>query len=214
MIGYKNLSLKRTTNKLLLRVLGLLAIFYLVYFAFNNLLGGRQQDAYVDMFTGDSRIRSMDQRFGMWAVVPEKAFEHPGEFLFGIGPNVNLRLSNLGADADNSVFSVNGEQVISFHNFFIDCVFQIGVVFGISMVVLFLSTLKNLLRRLKESAYHDELALDCAFGLLAFMLAGFTMGASWSKPYLVVAQLLAISHLLMTKRFHVHPAETYQTRIG
>ena len=193
-------------KKAALSIMILIVVSYMLFMAFDLLISSRQQEAYLTMFTEDGS-ESMRQRFNMWGAAIKKPFQNPNEFLFGIGPNVNLRLLSSGIQGENDVFQVDGSPIISFHNFFIDAIFQLGIIFGLSMILLILSTLISLLRGLKKNGYQDGVALDCVLGILAFILAGFTLGAAWSKPYIIVAQLFAISHLLISGRFGDIPSK-------
>lgn len=188
-------------------------VAYVLLFNFRSLIVEKQQDAYLTMFTEEGS-ESMQQRFSMWEAAFHKPFLNPKEFLFGVGPNANLQITKFGIMPEGYVFSVDTDPIISFHQFFIDVIFQLGIFFGISLILLTLKTLKSLQSLLQNTRYNDELAFDCTLGIIAFILTGFTLGASWSKPYIVVAQLFAISHLLVLGCLDQRPAgEPYPSRI-
>jgi hypothetical protein len=159
----------------------------------------KQQDPFAIMLKDDAS-ESMMARVGMWNGVMQSGWRNPKDTLFGIGPNVNLIRQRDASVFDDDPFEVGGDRIISYHNFYIDVLFQMGIVFCFCLVVMMFSTLKSLLRGLQHNGFLDPLALDCVFCIVAFLLAGLVTGASWGKPYVFVAEIFAISHLLIAGR--------------
>jgi O-antigen ligase len=89
-------------------------------------------------------------------------------------------------------------QPPSFHNFYLDVLFQQGIVFFGLMMMVMVRTLSRLIDHVKRRT--DGLALDCLFSISGWMIVWVTHATGWSKPVLILAVLFAISHLLICGR--------------
>lgn len=148
------------------------------------------------LFAGASE--SMSERFLMWQSIPQKILEFPKEFFFGIGPDVPQR--GIELDQVRNLMHIPGIElkIFSFHNFYLDTIFQEGFFFFIIFVYIIISTVSGLTSRFVRS--NDPIVRNCLFALLAWLVMWNSHATGWSKPVLIMSELMGLAHLAIYKR--------------
>ena len=147
---------------------------------------------------------SMQDRFQMWRAAWARLDQFPREFLVGLGPDVPQRGPALPQVQRLMEFN-QSIGVFSFHNFYIDVLYQNGIVFLSVMVGVLLWTMDGLQRRLRKDAAGLAIVLLCA--LLTWCLTWTVHATGWSKPVMILAELMALSHLLISGRLRPRRAD-------
>ena len=136
----------------------------------------------------------MLERLEIWEWAFNVADDYLKEFLIGIGPDVPLRAHDL--PIVQQLMTVPGHiQLPSFHNFYIDVLFQNGVFFVMIAAYVLASTMRRLAIRFFRS--DDPIVRDCLFALLAWLVMWVSHATGWSKPVFIFAQLMGLAHLAL-----------------
>jgi len=188
----------RTRNSgLLVRVLaGISGLIALAAVAVVGVLSENQRDALVQMAIGEAET-SIGERLVMWNAIPEKTLEFPSAFVFGVGPDVTWRAGQLPVIRE--LMNVRGlpYQPPSFHNFYVDIVFQLG--FPVFVLLAFIG-ISTLVRLAKVRGGRPDLTHTFFFAIFAWVLLWNTHATGWSKPVLIMSELFALSHLVIAHR--------------
>lgn len=181
---------------------GITLLIGLAIVAVPMIISESQFALYAETMTGDlSLTMSVGERLIMWSEVPEKVQENPMAFLFGVGPDVPQRAPELPAIQKlMQIQGMEGFQPPSFHNFYVDLLAHLGL--GAFVLLLFVIA-KTLLRLRQSRAARQDLTYCCLFALLAWLLLWTTHATGWSKPVLIMSELFALSHLLISGRIYV-----------
>lgn len=140
---------------------------------------------------------SMRERLEMWRSAWDRFDQFPRELLVGLGPDVPQR----GAALPQVRRLMDVGQpitVFSFHNFYLDVLFQNGVVFLAVMLGVLFWTVDRLRRRISRDG--DGLAIVLLCSIWSWLLTWCVHATGWSKPVLLLAELMALSHLLVSGR--------------
>lgn len=195
----KSILRKSPRRRMLAASLVIIVLIVFGTFAtFQRLVSEEQRDSYYEMFADGGG--SLSERFIIWREAFEKVFEFPKEFLVGVGPNVPLKDGNPEAVEQLTYSKTFACNIQSFHNFYIDIIFQNGILFFAVMMTAIVRILKNLFYIIKRSNCTDIIACGCFFPVLGCLLIFNTQGTTWSKPLLVLAQLFGIAYLLASGR--------------
>lgn len=154
-----------------------------------------QFEAFPIMFMESASI-SMSERFLMWRNAIDYVLQFPKEFLIGVGPDVLLRgpqLSVVQAMMNIPGLSI---QIGSFHNFYIDVVFQNGIFFFVISGYIIAVTLKGLVSCF--SRLNNSIARDCLFALIAWLIMWNSHATGWSKPIFIFSELLGVAHVVIS----------------
>lgn len=164
------------------------------------LVPNAQRHAYEKMWSSETKI-SMGERLSMWHVSIKRITDFPKEFLIGIGPEVPLRSPKNPVVEQLMYVDDISTQPTSFHNFFIDIIFQLGVVWFILFIGAVGIVGFRLIRLLPYRT--DEIIYDTLFGLVAWLILWNVHATYWSKPVILFAELMALGQLCTTGRFWV-----------
>ena len=143
---------------------------------------------------------SMSERFLMWRAAMDYVIRFPKEFLIGVGPDVLTRGAKLSVVQLMMNIPGLSIQLPSFHNFYIDVIFQNGIFFFSIAAYIIAATLTELVRRF--SRLDDSIARDCLFALLAWLVMWNSHATGWSKPVLILSEILGLAHIVIINRMH------------
>ena len=153
-----------------------------------------QLRVFSKMFEDDAST-SMGERFLMWGTFAHNISSFPTVLFLGLGPDVPQRGPWLAQV--QSLMNIPGlyTQIFSFHNFYLDIIIQNGILF----FMVFLSFLTTTMLKLGQICrrFDDLVARDCFFALIAWLVVWVTHATGWSKPVLIPAELLGLSHILL-----------------
>ena len=130
----------------------------------------------------------------MWSHASHVFGTEPKILLFGIGPDLAWRGPDNAKVAQVMFIPAIQFQVPSYHNFYFDLILNFGIVF----FLVFLGVLVGTIRQLVKTFWRawDELSGACLCALLMWLISWITVSMTWGKPLLVLAQLLALAHLV------------------
>jgi hypothetical protein len=167
----------------------------------HKLLAGSQQSAYSKMFFA-SAATSFNERIIIWQESAAKCIDFPRFFFIGIGPNMTLKSLQINDPEVNALMTSSELKSYggSFHSFFVDYVFQLGILSFVIVMAIVVDTLKRLYKIMRCSKYADAIAINCFIVIGVFLITGITLGAAWSKPYIAISQFFAVAHLLNSGR--------------
>ncbi len=140
---------------------------------------------------------SLQERLEMWKAAWDRFDQFPREFLIGVGPDVPQRGEAIPQVQRLLEFN-QAPGVFSFHNFYIDVLFQSGVLFLALMIGVLLWTVVGLRRRAGKDPPGLAVVLLCCLG--AWLLTWIAHATGWSKPVMILAELMALAHLLISGR--------------
>ena len=178
---------------LVIKILSLALLFLIVFYIQQSQLNEVQRSLFMESFVGTDANTSMGERFSMWLEVIDKAYLYPKNILIGIGPDVPRRSPDLPDVIDLMYSTKINFQPYSFHNFYIDVLFQLGIFFLIIMLTVIFKTLKKIYFRMKEC--DDVILRDCFYCILAWLILWMSHATGWSKPVMILAQLFALAHI-------------------
>ena len=160
---------------------------------FGNIVRSGQQELLQETIVLDSVI-SISERFLMWSEISDKILSSPKTIIFGVGPDVPERAPD-DPEIHRLMYIPSLQfQPPSFHNFYVDVLFQEGVFFLVLMLGIIFSTLRKLRAHVKAG---DGLAGNCFFAILGWLLVWVSHATGWSKPVLILSVLLALAHLVV-----------------
>jgi hypothetical protein len=153
-----------------------------------------QYRAYFSMFLEEGS-GSLSERLEMWGWALEKAGEYPKELLIGLGQDVPMRAPDLPQVKE--IMNVPGHmiQIPSFHNFYVDGLFQNGLLFTSIAGYIVLYTMLGLTLEFRRR--YDPIVRDCLFALLAWLVMWNSHATGWSKPVLIFGHLMGLAHLAL-----------------
>ena len=200
-IAFEKVRLSPQSKKHILRFgIAIIVISFLGYFGLavqRKLLSQEQYSSFRERFAHEAGTSVME-RLLMLKAIPYKVIEFPKEFILGVGPDLSYR------SPDNSVISglmyieAINFQPPSFHNFFVDYIFQLGFFSFLVFSYVIAVTLIRLFKLIRLSS--DNLAYDCFFAICGWLILWNSHATGWSKPVIILVQLFAIAHLVSSGR--------------
>lgn len=158
-----------------------------------SMLNDSQRQAYLEAIFGDASS-SMSQRFSMWSHACHVFSENPKILLFGVGPDLAWRNPDNAKIGQIMFIPAMQFQVPSYHNFYFDLVLNFGIMFFLA----FLGIIVGTIRQLVKTFWHgwDEVSGACLCAILMWLISWITVSMAWGKVLFILAQLLALSHLV------------------
>ena len=195
----RRLSATTAIRRMALGAIALSAVVLAGYWIQQSLLNDPQKNAFRYMLIDEAPL-SWHDRMEIWKSIGSRCLLYPKELIVGMGPDAPLKGSHIDNIAAITYVAALGTNVPSFHNFYIDLVFQFGLVFFIVFAVNLARTMIRL-RRLSIRT-GDITSSSCLFALAAWIILWNSHATSWTKPTLIFAQLMAVGHGLLA----LHPA--------
>ena len=150
-----------------------------------------------NLYRGDAINISSGERFIYLGEFFNKIPSHLNYFLFGIGPDVPQR-ANYMPEVQSLMYSPTLDFLpYSFHNFYLDLIFQFGIIFALILFWFFIKPVLFLFKNNKINIT-SEFKLSI-YLVLGWLILWFTHSTGWSKPVLALAEILGISYFFMFK---------------
>lgn len=201
MIAYERVRLSSQSKKKIMRFgIAIVVIIFLVYVglaAQREILSQEKYSSFRERFAYEAGTSIME-RLSMLKAIPYKVIEFPKEFILGVGPDLSYRAPDNSVISSLMYIEAINFQPPSFHNFFIDYIFQLGIFSFLIFVYVIMVTLLRLIKLIRLSP--DDLTYDCFFAICGWLILWNSHATGWSKPVIILVQLFAIAHLLSSDR--------------
>ena len=200
-IVLERIRLNPQSKKHILRFgMAIIVISFLGYFGLvvqQKILSQERYSTFKERFAYEAGTSIME-RLLMLKAIPYKVIEFPKEFILGVGPDLSFRARDNSVISSLMYIEAINFQPPSFHNFFIDYIFQLGV-FSFSIFVYVIAvTLIRLIKLIRLSS--DNLAYDCFYVICGWLILWNSHATGWSKPVIILAQVFALAHLVSSGR--------------
>ena len=201
MIVLERMRLHPKSGKHLLRfgiaIIGIMVAGYVGLAAQRQILSQEKYSSFREKFAYESGTSVME-RLLMLKAIPHKVIEFPKEFILGVGPDLSYRAPDNSVISSLMYIEAINFQPPSFHNFFIDYIFQLGIFSFLIVSYAIAVTLIRLIKSIRLSS--DDLIYDCFFTICGWLILWSSHATGWSKAVIIFAQLFALAHLVSSGR--------------
>ena len=201
LIAFERVRLSAESKKHIVRfgtvIIVIICVGYVGLAVQREILSQDKYSSFRERFAYEAST-SIIERLLMLKAIPHKVIEFPMEFILGVGPDLSIRAPDNSVIKSLMYIEAINFQPHSFHNFFIDYIFQLGIFSFLIFVYVIVATLRRLVKLIRLSS--DNLAYDCFFAICGWLILWNSHATGWSKPVIILAQLFAIAHLVSSGR--------------